>query len=146
MRQVGSSYSNSGVNFKDLLRLKTTKKLRISFIYPHLVVVKVLHKPPSKSKQTMSQTGVLLREIKAPRAVLKFECTLPWPMMLHDGLYRMHRSLFNGFLLADADFHAIGQFLTQELSQLSDKMASVLCLMPCCIASYALLVMTGSRW
>ena len=60
----------------------------------------------------MSQTVVLLREIKAPRAVLEFERALPGPVMLHDGLYWMHCGLFNGLLLADADFHAIGQFLT----------------------------------
>ena len=78
----------------------------------------------------MSQTEVLLREIKAPRAVLKFEGALPGPVMLHDGLYRMHSSLFNGFLLADADSHAIGQFLTQKLSQLIDH-NSVLSWMTC---------------
>mmetsp|Transcript_61362 Transcript_61362/g.97247 ORF Transcript_61362/g.97247 Transcript_61362/m.97247 type:complete len:243 (-) Transcript_61362:617-1345(-) len=41
--------------------------------------------------------------------------------MLHDGLYRMHSSLFNGFLLADADSHAIGQFLPVDVFLLHSR-------------------------
>ena len=89
---------------------------------------------------------LLIKIIETPGTVLKLEGALPGTVVLYDGFHCLHCGLLNGFLLADADFHAIGQFLTQELSQLSDKMASVLSLMPCCIASYALLVMTGSRW
>ena len=56
---------------------------------------------------------LLIKIIETPGTVLKLEGALPGTVVLYDGLHCLHCGLLNGFLLADADFHATLESLEQ---------------------------------